>query len=366
MHIRLAVFIALIAACSFPPCCECFAQTARPAGSRDGAAKTEERAEFKRRMRAEILRLKAESPDRYVESADFAVDPQAYADKRVVAAGKGDFISSKDGKFTMRIADSRSTSEITADFSQLSAEKKKALLKIDFPPHLFIVAGVWRKTPEGWRLFADEIRDFGEASLCGTDCLEESEASSIRAGQDERLSRVGAELQRLKTETPRRYVENAGFNADPRAHADKKVVAVGFGFFSSNENGVFTMRIADSYGGAPAITADFSQLSTETKKALFHTVPPHVFLVAGVWRKTAEGWRLFAEEARNFGEARCGATLADCLKALEDANRQERARLAQSPAARNPFPPRKLAILVLAAVGILAVIFGIARQLRRR
>lgn len=315
MNIRLAVYVAIMAACSFPFSRECSAQVA--GGGRGKGAKAERRAEFERRIVAEVRRLKAESPNRYVENADFAADPQAYADKRVVTIGLGAFPAGENPKFMVRVADSYDGPHaITVDFSKSSAKLRKNLPEIDFPPHALLVAGVWRKTAEGWRLFADEIRDLGDTfggSL--SDALNGTDAAGIRAGQAGRLRRLDAELRRLKAETPRRYAENADLNARPQAYADKRVVAVGFGNFSSVENGAFSVRIADSYGGLPAITADFSGLSVAAKKTLLKAdALPHVLLIAGLWRKTAGGWRLIADEARDFGEARCGPALSDCLK----------------------------------------------------
>ncbi|MBI2386934.1 MAG: hypothetical protein HYV14_13160 [Elusimicrobia bacterium] len=319
MKIRFAFLTALLAAYSFPSVRECFAQTRSTTDGADGS-KAAKRAEFQRRVSENVRRLKAERPNRYVENADLAVDPQAYVGKRVVLIGLGGFSPKMNAKSMMRLADpSGGIPGITVDFARLSEQMKKNLLKIELPPHALLVSGVWRDDAEGYRLIADEIRDLGDTlntSLAYV--LNESDASAVRAGQAGRLRQVSEELQRLKTETPRRYAENADLNAKPHVYADKRVVAVGFGGFSANEKGVFTVRLADSYGGFPAIIADFSGVSKETKKTLLKSnFPPHVLLIAGAWRKTAEGWRLFADEARDFGEANCGPALLDCLKSPE-------------------------------------------------
>lgn len=315
MKIRLAVFTAFLAAFCFPGT-SCFAQTAGPEGS---GARAAERAELQRRVSAEIRRLKAVRPSRYVENADFAVDPAALKDKQVVVFGFGSFAAAKDGLFTLRIGDSFSSSPwLLVDFSGLSKETKKKVLQADFPSHLWTVHGTWKYSAGGGSLVAAEISDFGEARFCSalSDCLSSPAGLSPEAEQAGLRSRVSAELQRLKTETPRRYVENVDFAVDPQAYADKRVVVFGFGNFSSSENGIFTVRIADSFGGSPGIIADYSTLSKETKKALLKTnYPPHLLLIDGIWRKTPAGWRLFAQEARDFGETRFCSALPDCQKA---------------------------------------------------
>lgn len=294
----------------------CFAQAVSHVDKAERAAK---RAELQLRVSAELRRLKAERPSRYVENADFSVDPAALKDKKVVVFGFGSLATAKDGVFTIRIGDSFGSGPwLLVDFSNLPKETKKKVLKADFPSHLWTVQGTWKYAADGGVLTATEISDFGEAGFCGalSDCLIPPSGSSPESESASLRSRVGEELERLKTDASRNYVETVDFAVDPQAYADKRVTVIGFGNFSANDNGLFTVRIADSFGGSPGILADYSKMNAETKKVLLKTnYPPHLLLIGGVWRKTPAGWRLFAEEARDFGEARfCGA-LADCLKA---------------------------------------------------